>query len=40
MELLGQTQVYNTSILDEEYKITYDPLYIRISKKNTDENNS
>lgn len=40
MELLGETQVYNTSILDEEYKITYDPLYIRISKKNTDENNS
>lgn len=31
-EILGTTKVYNTSILDEEYKITYDPLYIRITK--------
>lgn len=29
-ELLGETKVYNTSILDERYLIMYDPLIIRI----------
>lgn len=38
-EWLCKTRVYNTSILNEEYKITYYPLYLRITKENTDENN-
>ena len=29
-EMLGETRVYNTSILDERYLIMYDPLIIRI----------
>lgn len=29
-ELLGETKVFNTSILDERYLIMYDPLIIRI----------
>jgi Icc-related predicted phosphoesterase len=29
-EMLGETKVFNTSILDEEYKPTYYPLIIRI----------
>ena len=29
-ELLGETKVYNTSILDERYLIMYDPLIMRI----------
>ena len=29
-ELLGDTKVYNTSILDEDYKITYDPVILEI----------
>ena len=29
-ELLGDTKVYNTSILDENYKITYDPVILEI----------
>lgn len=31
-EILGETKVYNTSILDEEYKIKYKPLIIQITK--------
>jgi hypothetical protein len=31
-ELLGDTKVYNTSILDERYLIVYEPLIIRICK--------
>jgi Icc-related predicted phosphoesterase len=31
-ELLGETKVYNTSILDERYLIMYEPLIIRICK--------
>lgn len=31
-EILGDTKVYNTSILNEGYEITYEPLYIRICK--------
>lgn len=29
-ELLGDTKVYNTSILSEDYKITYDPVILEI----------
>lgn len=29
-ELLGDTKVYNTSILNEDYKITYDPVILEI----------
>lgn len=29
-ELLGETKIYNVSILDEEYKLVYNPLIIRI----------
>ena len=29
-ELLGNTKVYNTSILNENYKITYDPVILEI----------
>ena len=29
-ELLGNTKVYNTSILNEDYKITYDPVILEI----------
>lgn len=29
-ELLGETKVFNTSILDERYLIMYDPLIMRI----------
>ena len=31
-EILGETKVFNTSILNEEYKPTYYPLILRISK--------
>ena len=31
-EILGDTKVYNTSILDERYLIVYEPLIIRICK--------
>ena len=31
-EVLGETKVYNTSILDERYLIVYEPLIIRITK--------
>lgn len=30
IELLGETKVVNCSILDEEYKITFNPFYIRL----------
>lgn len=29
-EILGETKVYNTSVLDENYQLTYKPLIIRI----------
>lgn len=29
-EMLGETKIYNTSILNESYKIVYEPLIIRI----------
>lgn len=29
-ELLGETKVYNTSIIDEEYKLVYEPLIVRV----------
>ena len=29
-ELLGDTKVYNTSILNEQYNLVYEPLMIRL----------
>ena len=39
-EVLGETKVYNASILNERYDVVYEPLYLRICKKETLTSNS
>ena len=38
-EMLDDTAVYNVSVLDETYKLTYYPLYLELEKTNGEETN-